>query len=230
MMKVSRREAVGYAVGAVVSVALVVAALGGQSEFTLTEVLGFISGALCVWLTVKQSAWNFPVSIANNIFFIILFLQARLFADTSLQGVYIVLELLGWYWWLRGGTNRSALAVQRTSAMTGMVLAALTLAGTAGLTIFLGSVNDSAPFWDALTTVLSLVAQYMLTRKILENWFVWMVADVIYVGLYISKGLYLTAVLYALFFAMCIAGTVAWRAAYRKSSTPGHAVLEPAVA
>ena len=107
----SRREKYGYAAGTVISIALVAAALGKRAEFDITEVLGFVSGALCVWLTVKEDVWNFPVSIANNIFFVVLFLNAKLFADMGLQVVYVVLELLGWYWWLRGGQGRTALAV-----------------------------------------------------------------------------------------------------------------------
>src|ERR1039458_6344159 len=95
----ARRERVGYAIGTVVSAALTVGSLTNHLEFGITEVLGFVSGALCVWLTVKEDVWNFPISVANNIFFIVLFLQARLFADMGLQVVYIVLEVLGWYWW-----------------------------------------------------------------------------------------------------------------------------------
>ena len=84
------------------------------------------------------------------------------------------------------------------------------------MTSLLTRVNDSAPFWDALTTVLSLIAQFMLTRKLFENWFVWITADVIYVGLYIYKDLYLTSILYAIFLAMCVAGAIQWR---RRCST-----------
>jgi nicotinamide mononucleotide transporter len=77
---------------------------------------------------------------------------------------------------------------------------------------YLVSIGDSAPFLDALTTVMSLAAQYLLTKKFIENWYIWLAVDVIYVGLYFSRGLYLTAVLYAIFFGMCLVGLKEWRA------------------
>lgn len=90
------------------------------------------------------------------------------------------------------------------------------------------SVNDSTPFLDALTTVLSLVAQYMLTRKLLENWYVWITVDVIYIGLYIYKDLYLTGFLYAIFLCMCIVGLVQWRKALlNEPVAPVAAPLKP---
>jgi nicotinamide mononucleotide transporter len=92
------------------------------------------------------------------------------------------------------------------------MLALLTAAATALLAVSLHRFTDSVvPVGDAVTTALSLTAQYMLSRKLLENWFVWMTADVIYIALYCYKSLYLTGLLYLLFFAMCIAGYAGWR-------------------
>ncbi len=211
-------------IGSLVSLLMI---LGAWLEFLplgLTEVLGFITGAACVWLTVKQNMWLWPISIANNIFFIILFLQAGLYADTGLQVVYIVLEVLGWYWWLRGGANKTQLQVSKASPRTLAILAALLVMATYGLTLILQAVNDSAPFLDALTTNLSLVAQYMLTRKLIENWYIWITADIIYIGLYMSKGLYLTGGLYFIFMAMCIAGLWSWRASILQTSPQNEPV------
>lgn len=195
------------------SAILLVGALLQILPLNLTEVLGFITGAICVWLTVKQNIWNWPIGIASNLFFIVLFFEAKLYADMTLQVVYIVLGGLGWYWWLRGGANRTMLLVSRLGPLTAIILGAITIAATTGITFFLQSINDSAPFLDALTTVLSLVAQYMLTRKLLENWYIWISVDIIYIGLYANKGLYLTSFLYALFLVMCIAGLMQWRKA-----------------
>ena len=176
-----------------------------------TEVLGFVTGGWAVWLTVRQNIWNWPIGIANSAFYLVVFLQARLFADGSLQAVYIVLGFLGWYWWLRGGPSRSRLIVSRTGVRLGLALAAILVIGTVLMTQLLVRISDSAPFLDALTTVMSLIAQFMLTRKLFENWFVWISADVIYIGLYIYKDLYLTSILYVVFMAMCIAGAIQWR-------------------
>src|SRR5262249_46040103 len=155
-----------------------------------SEILGFVTGAITVWLTVKENIWNWPIGIANNVFFIVLFLQAGLYADTGLQVVYIVLGVLGWYWWLHGGGQRAELRVSHVGVPLALVLMGTTVVATYGMTLFLTSIDDSAPFLDTFTTVLSLVAQLLLTKKYIENWYVWIGADVIYVGLYIWKDLH----------------------------------------
>jgi nicotinamide mononucleotide transporter len=198
-------------IGAVGSLALLAGAWWRVLPFGLVEVFGFITGGVSVWLYVKENVWAWPVGLANSAFYLVLFLQARLYADMALQGVYIVLGVLGWYLWLRGGERQAGVAIARTARPTAAALALLGLGATAGLTLFLRSVGDAAPFLDALTTVLSLVAQYLLTRKLIENWAVWITADLIYIGLYASRGLYLTALLYLVFLCMCVAGLRAWR-------------------
>jgi nicotinamide mononucleotide transporter len=179
---------------------------------TWTEILGFVTGAASVLLAVRESAWNWPVGIANNIFFLILFWKAKLYADAVLQIVYIVISIFGWWNWLRGGVGRTELPISRTGARNAIVLAAVTAAATVLLALSLRRFTDSVvPFWDGITTALSLTAQYMLSRKLLENWWVWMTADVIYIALYCYKSLYLTGALYLLFFGMCIAGYSGWK-------------------
>jgi nicotinamide mononucleotide transporter len=202
------------------SLALIAGSVSHRLPLDLIEVLGFLTGALAVWLTVKQNVVNWPVGIANSAFYLVVFLHARLFADMSLQAIYIGLGFLGWYWWLRGGAGRTLLQVSRTGPMTALTLMAILLTSTVGLTVILERVRDSAPFWDALTTVMSLIAQFMLTRKLLENWLVWIAADLIYIGLYLSRGLALTALLYAIFLTMCVAGLVQWRATLKASGSP----------
>jgi nicotinamide mononucleotide transporter len=182
----------------------------GLAPFGLTEALGFVTGALCVYLVVRENVWNFPVGIANSAFFLALFAGARLYGDAALQVVYIALGFQGWYLWLRGGENRTPLRVERASRRLLAGVAAFVVAGTAGLTLFFRHVNDSAPFLDALTTALSLGAQYLLNRKAVENWWLWMTADVLYIYLYSTKGLHLTAVLYFVFLCLCVAGLWSW--------------------
>jgi len=211
-------ERFGYALGTLLSLVLIVGSLLHRLPLDITEVLGFVSGAWGVWLTVKENVWNWPIGIANSAFFLVLFVQGRLFADSGLQVVYIVLGVLGWYWWLRGGAHKTALPIARTGPRHAAVLAAIIVAATLVLTAGLTRVDDAAPFWDALTTALSLGAQYLLTRKLIENWLLWISADVIYVALYAYKGFYLTSILYAIFLAMCVAGLVQWRASLRVTS------------
>jgi NadR type nicotinamide-nucleotide adenylyltransferase len=188
----------------------VVLTLGGQ-DVTLAELLGFVTGAWCVWLTVKERVGNFPVGIANSAFFLLLFWDARLYANAALQVVYIALGAIGWRLWLRGGAERGRLLLDRLPRRHWLTAAAATATLTAVLTLVLREAGDAAPFWDALTTALSLVAQWLLNTKRLENWYVWAVADLIYVPLYLTQRLYLTSVVYVLFLALCVAGLIEWR-------------------
>ncbi|MGA5321307.1 nicotinamide riboside transporter PnuC [Streptomyces seoulensis] len=183
----------------------------GQDAVTWAELLGFATGAVCVWLCVRVSVYNFPVGIANNLFFLVLFWSARLYADASLQVVYLGLAAYGWLVWLRGGERRSRRRMGRASKAELCVLLALLVPVTWGLTLLLARAHDSAPFWDALTTALSLAAQWLLNAKQIENWYFWIAADLVYIPLYFSKGLDLTGIVYVLFLAMCVAGWRSWR-------------------
>jgi nicotinamide mononucleotide transporter len=181
------------------------------APMSLVEVFGFISGAICVWLVAKDNIWNWPIGIINAAFYVIVFYQARLFADMSLQVVYIILGFLGWFMWLKGGENMSKLDIRKVGALEFCLLTIVGIISTYFMFRHLVVINDSAPFLDALTTVVSLMAQYLLTRKFIENWYLWLTVDVIYVGLFFSRQLYLTSVLYAIFFAMCLIGLKEWR-------------------
>jgi nicotinamide mononucleotide transporter len=179
--------------------------------FDRLETLGFISGAWGVWLQVRENVWNWPVQLISSALYVVVFFQARLFADTSLNVLYVALYLLGWYWWLRGGENHGELHINRTSRLLALSLAVVGLAATAVLTVFLTSVRDAAPFLDALTTVASLIALFMIGRKLLESWWVWIAVNLVYIGLYVYKGLVLTAVLYAIFAVLSVVGLLNWR-------------------
>ncbi|MGW5075787.1 nicotinamide riboside transporter PnuC [Rhodococcus sp. NPDC004095] len=178
---------------------------------TWAEVLGFVTGAVCVWLVARQSAWNWPVGIANNLVWILLFATAGLYADSGLQIVYIALAVWGWSNWVRNSAG-ATLPVTGTSAHEWACLAAAGVAGTAALTVLLDTATSSTvPFWDAVTTVLSLLATWGQATKRWESWLLWIAADLIYIPLYLHKGLTLTAVLYAAFLLLCVRGLLAWR-------------------
>lgn len=192
----------------------------GADAVSWAELLGFVTGAAGVWLTVKSRISNFPVGIANSAFFLVLFASARLWADSGLQVMYIVLGFVGWWQWLHGGQHRSRLVVGRASPVTLALLVLAVVAGTWGLTIGLGHAHDVAPFWDALTTMLSVAAQWLLNAKKIENWVFWMAADCIYIPLYFVKRLDLTGIVYVLFLGLCVLGLRAWIAAYRAQVGP----------
>jgi nicotinamide mononucleotide transporter len=206
-----RGLAVAYGVPAVISIALGVGSATRLLPFDWLEAFGFISGAWGVWLQVRENVWNWPIQLLSSALYVVVFLNARLFSDASLNVLYVVLYLLGWYWWLRGGENRGELHIARVTPRLVLLLAGLTAVATAGWTTFLASIADSAPFLDAFTTVLSLVALFLTARKLFESWHLWIFVNLVYVGLYVYKGLLLTAVLYAIFAGLSVAGLVNWR-------------------
>jgi nicotinamide mononucleotide transporter len=180
------------------------------------EVIAFGSGVLVVWLVVVQHALNWPVGILNNVMFFVLFTTGGLYADAWLQVFYVVLSLYGWWSWLRGGERHSRLRVSRTTPAQWCWLLVSGATGTALLTWVLATrTGSTVPLPDALTTVLSLMATWSQARKKVECWWLWITADVVYVPLYGYKDLWLTAILYAGFIALCVAGVRSWTADYR---------------
>jgi nicotinamide mononucleotide transporter len=178
---------------------------------TVTEVLGFLTGVVNVWLLARQSIWNWPIGIANNSLYLVVFLHSGLYGDAALQIFFALLNAYGWWHWLRPGAGRKDLPVTLTGRGTWMWLAPTTMIGAALLALFLSRFTDSTvPGWDGVTTALSLAATYGQTRKLLESWWLWIAADLIYIPLYVYKDLWLTAVLYAIFLALCMLGLRSW--------------------
>lgn len=202
-----------------ISVLVLLASYRAWWAINLTEAWGFVTGGVCVWLVVREHVWNWPIGLANNIVFFVLFLQGKLFADMGLQMVYFALGVYGWLNWRFGGDRRTVLRITRTSRAEWMTLAATIPTGTWALREILVAVNGAAPFWDSLTTVLSLAAQYLLCRKRFENWFLWIAADLIYIPLYFGRQLPLTAALYGVFLAMCLVGLREWSRGLEKGDS-----------
>lgn len=176
----------------------------------MLEAFGFVTGAVNVWLLARQNIWNWPVGLANNLAYLLVFITSGLYGDAGLQVVYMILGVYGWWNWLRRGTG-TRLPVSRTTRAMWTILAALILAGFVLLRWFLTRFTDSTvPSWDGLTTAISLAAIYGQSRKYLESWWLWILADLIYVPLYIYKGLWLTSALYFVFLLLCIFGLRQW--------------------
>jgi nicotinamide mononucleotide transporter len=174
------------------------------------EVFGFVTGAVNVWLLARQNIWNWPIGIANNLAYLTLFATSGLYGDAGLQAVYIALAVYGWRLWIRGGGG-SSLPVTRTSATTWKYLVPAALVAAVFLRWFLARFTDSTvPGWDGATTALSLAATYGQCRKLLESWWLWILVDLIYIPLYLYKGLSLTALLYFVFLLLCIFGLREW--------------------
>lgn len=176
-----------------------------------TEVLGFGTGLLCVWLAGRRNVYNFPVGIANNLVFLWLFTTTALYGNAALQVVYLGLGVMGWYGWARA---KGAVDDGFVRAATARGLAVAVFAGGLGtvvVALLLGQTDSTTEVADAAVTSFSLVAQVLLNRRCWQTWCVWIAVDVAMVGLAASKGLWITGALYLIFIGLCVNGLRMWR-------------------
>ena len=175
-----------------------------------------IAGAISVYLSARENIWSWPTAIVNVGLYIIVFRRAGLYSDMGLQVVYLALSIYGWYQWLYGGANRTELTVSRATAREWLIVTPIVLVFWIALARYTATLPGVAlPSLDAGLATVSLVAQWMMTRKIIENWMLWIVADIIYVPMYVYKGLPVTAVLYAVFLVLAVVGLRSWSRSYR---------------
>lgn len=182
-----------------------------------------------MYLSARENIWSWPTAILNVSLYTFIFMQAGLYSDMGLQVVYLVLSIYGWYQWLRGGENHTTLKVSRASPRVWLIGGALAIVAWLALARYTSTLPGvSLPYVDSGLTALSLLAQWMMTRKILENWILWIIADIVYVPMYISKELYVTAGLYSVFLVLAIMGFIGWRRSLggARLSEPPDAQLE----
>ena len=190
------------------------------------EIFGAVTGIIYVFLEIRQNIWLWPVGIITSAVYIWVFFTNKFYADMSLQGYYLVISCLGWYWWARGKKGRmgerenggmeerekNELEVTRLGLKTGIILAIVFVLLYAIMWLVLTRLTDSpVPARDSFITSLSIVATWMLARKIYEHWFLWIVVNFVSAVLFITRGLYPTAVLYVVYGIMSFAGLVAWK-------------------
>ena len=180
------------------------------------ELIAVAFGLVSVYLAAREHIISWPTAIVNVAIFFVLFWRAKLYADAVLQLVYLALSAYGWYEWRFGGAQHSRLQVSRATRTHWLVVVPLFVVGGLGLGALLARYTDSpVPYFDALLTAASLIAQWMMTRKLLENWVIWIAADLVYVPLFIRRGLPLTAVQYAVFLVLAAIGWHGWRQSLR---------------
>jgi nicotinamide mononucleotide transporter len=179
---------------------------------TTLEAVAVLFGLLCVGFTIRQSLWCWPTGLVQVSLYILIFYDVKLYSYLILHVIYVILQLYGWSYWIHGGTRSERLPVTRLGrpGLIGWTVAVVAGTGVWGFGMA-SSTDASLPYWDAFTTVASLVAQWLMSRKRLESWLFWIAVDVVAIGVYLSKSLVLTSGLYAVFLAMAMMGFVAWR-------------------
>lgn len=197
----------------------------GNDRVGAFEAFGFLTGGACVWLAARQRIENFPIGIANNLFFLLVFALAGLWANAMLQGAFACLGVHGWRRWAQSERATTPETPTRAGARLIAGCVAFIAAGTLILVAPLDHAGDPSAFWDALTACTSLAAQWLLNNRRIETWLFWIAADCIYVPLFLNQGLMLTAAVYALLLFMCLIGLRDWqRAAASARETVGQAV------
>ncbi len=183
------------------------------SPTTWLEIVAFILALAMVGFNIRELHWGWPLAIISSLLYFALFWQSKLYGDASLQIFFALIALWGWWQWLRGGRGGGA----------GLHVARLTRSGlfwTISVSALLWPVtgyflkrytDTDVPWWDAFPTALSVVGQFLLGRKYIENWLMWIVVNVVSVALFAYKGLWLTVILYTLFIALSVVGWRAWQ-------------------
>lgn len=180
--------------------------------FTPIELAATLFGLASVILTVRQNIWCWPAGLVMVTLYLFIFYDARLYSDAGLQFIYIFVQFYGWYHWARGGPKNADLPVSKLAAPRLGSWVAVALVGTLGLGLVMSTYTDAElAYWDASTTIMSLIATWLMARKVLASWYFWIAVDVLAIGIYTVKELYLTAGLYAVFLGLAITGYFAWR-------------------
>jgi nicotinamide mononucleotide transporter len=200
--------------------------LGGYS-MSLLELLGTMFNLWCVWLVTKRNVWNWPVGLVGVILFMMLFWQIRLYADAVEQVYYLITGVWGWILWSRIRKDeigkvlvRTLSNTQRFGWMLLIVFGSLVLGwGLSYVHIWFPLVFSepaALPFLDAFTTVMSFSAQYLLLSRRVESWMVWITVDVLAIGIYAVKGVFLVSILYGIFLLLASKGLWEWIRAYKQ--------------
>jgi len=196
---------------------------------TWLELLAVVLSLAMVWANLRVNVVAWPLAIVSSLLYLLLFADSKLYGEASLQVLFVVLAAWGWWQWLRGRANDGqALQVRALSPRQRTAVAAVTLAAWPLLGWLLARHTDSdVPYLDALPTVGSIAGQLLLGRKYLDNWPVWLVVNLLSVGLFAYKGLWLTAVLYAVFAVLSVLGWRAWRRLALPRSSSRAATVPP---
>ena len=183
------------------------------SPITWLEIVACVLAIAMVICNMRVNPTGWPLAIVSSLLYFALFWNSKLYGDASLQILFIVVAGWGWWQWLRGTeTDGRALRVRSLGAQGRLVAVAAVLVGWPAIGWFLRRYTDTdVPWWDAFPTAASIVGQWLLGRKYVENWPTWVIVNVVSLALFAYKGLWLTVALYAVFVAMSLIGWRAWR-------------------
>jgi len=183
------------------------------------ELMGLIFGLLYIVLSIKENIWCWPAGLITSALYIYVFFNTKFYADMGLQVYYLIVSVYGWYFWMFGSKSKKQddLKISRIKSKLAILLSIAFILLFVLISYILVNFTDSEiPYWDSFTTAASFVATWMLARKIIEHWIIWVVVDTISLGLYIYKGLYPTVILFAVYTILAILGYIEWKKQLKK--------------
>jgi nicotinamide mononucleotide transporter len=184
-----------------------------DSPASWAELIGAVLGIVMVGCNIKEIHWGWPLAFASSAMYFLVFWGSKLFGDASLQVFFAVMATWGWWQWLSGvrddGTTLKIQTLSKSNTIK-LIAACALLWLTTGL-FLLKFTSTDVPWWDAFPTALSVVATFLLGRKYIENWPMWIIVNIVGIALFAYKGLWLTVGLYAVFAVMAVVGWQAWR-------------------
>lgn len=184
------------------------------------EIGAVVSAVAYLVLAIRQSVLCWPAALISVTLSLVLFYEAKLYMETGLQVFYIVMAIYGWYQWQRGGTEHRGVAITLWRMRAHIIAIAAVIALSAGFGAVLAARTDAAlPYADSFTTIGALVATYMVTKKVLENWVYWFVLDSVSVFIYLARELYLYALLFVLYLVLIVIGYRRWLRDFRAQRT-----------
>lgn len=178
------------------------------------EVLGAILGIAYIFYSIRQSILTWPIGLLTSALYVVVFFVSKLYADMGLQLYYVVISIYGWYEWLRGDakTHSEPIPVSRVTLKLALILGIVSFILFLLIWYILKTFTDSpVPMADGFATALSIVATWMLARKILEHWLVWIFVDAFSIGLFVYKQLYPTVILFIVYTVMAYIGYREWK-------------------
>ncbi len=181
------------------------------------ESVAVLLALLYLVLAVRRSIWCWYAAFSSTLIYLVIFYTKLLYMESALQIFYAAMAVYGWWQW-RGGEAGGELPISRLTWGRHVRLVALIGVGTVGFGFLMSRTAAALPWLDSFTTVAAVIATWMVARKILENWYYWLVIDSVSIYLYLSRGLVLTAVLFGLYIILIVVGIVSWNRAYREQA------------
>ncbi len=185
------------------------------------EIFGAVTGTLYLFFSIKRIIWLWHVGLISSAVYVYVYFVEKFYADMGLYIYYVLISIYGWYHWKYGnrGNEKEKLPVSKIEKQKALLLSGVSLALFLLIGAFLDKYTDSPlPWWDSFTTSLSIVATWMLARKQIENWLIWLVVNPVAIGLYLYKGLIPTAILFSFYFVLAILGYRDWKKELRVRS------------